>query len=107
MDQIIDDSVCRLDIYVAECYILDTRSNELIHIVLVLACRRIESTVLASIHIHYLPWLRQSNVLNKQIYQFRRIVNMWMGSVTDLKPLFRCPCKTDQQTDRLRGSPRR
>ncbi len=45
MDQIVDDSVRRFDIYVEIYYILGTRSNEWTHIVLVLACRQIKATV--------------------------------------------------------------
>ncbi len=45
MDQIVDDSVRRFDIYVEIYYILGTRSNESTHIVLVLACRQIKATV--------------------------------------------------------------
>ena len=76
MDQIVDDSVRRLDIYMKKYYILGTRSNELAHIVPVLACRQIKATVLANIHIHYLPSRRRLDELHKEFYQFRLMVNI-------------------------------
>ena len=76
MDQIVDDSVRRLDVYVERYYILGTRSNELTHIVPVLACRQIKATVLANIHIHYLPSRRQLDELHKGFFQFRFMVNI-------------------------------
>ena len=76
MDQIVDDSVRRLDVYVERYDILGPRSNELTYIVPVLASRQIKATVLANIHIHYLPSRRQLDELHKEFYQFRLMVNI-------------------------------